>query len=46
VLIAFRQAQVGITAASVRQPTLDEVFLAITGHYTDTEIAASTEELG
>jgi len=46
VLIAFRQAQIGITTAAVRQPTLDEVFLAITGHYTDTEIAASTEELG
>jgi ABC-2 type transport system ATP-binding protein len=37
VLIAFRQAEIGITTAAVRQPTLDEVFLAITGHYTDTE---------
>jgi ABC-2 type transport system ATP-binding protein len=37
VLIALRQAEIGITTASVRQPTLDEVFLVITGHYTDSE---------
>ena len=37
VLIAFRQARIGITTASVRQPTLDEVFLAMTGRYTDTD---------
>jgi ABC-2 type transport system ATP-binding protein len=37
VLIALRQAEIGITTASVRQPTLDEVFLVITGHYTDDE---------
>jgi ABC-2 type transport system ATP-binding protein len=36
VLIALRTAQISISTASVRQPTLDEVFLAITGHYTDT----------
>jgi ABC-2 type transport system ATP-binding protein len=32
VLIALRQASVGIAAVSVTRPTLDEVFLAITGH--------------
>src|SRR5215470_11030244 len=37
VLIALRQAGIGITTASVRQPTLDEVLLVLTGHYTDTE---------
>ncbi|MEV6964012.1 ATP-binding cassette domain-containing protein [Hamadaea sp. NPDC051192] len=41
VLIALRTAEIGIATASVRQPTLDEVFLAITGHYTD---AASDSE--
>jgi len=35
VLIALRQADIGITNAAVRQPTLDEVFLVITGHYTE-----------
>ena len=42
VLIALRTADIGISTASVRQPTLDEVFLAITGHYTDA--TAETEE--
>jgi len=37
VLIALRQAQLDITTASVRQPTLDEVFLALTGHHTEDE---------
>jgi ABC-2 type transport system ATP-binding protein len=35
VLIALRQAGLDITTASVRQPTLDEVFLALTGHHSD-----------
>jgi len=35
VLIALRQAQLDIATAAVRQPTLDEVFLALTGHHTD-----------
>ncbi|MBB5873711.1 ABC-2 type transport system ATP-binding protein [Allocatelliglobosispora scoriae] len=35
VLIALRTAEIGIATASVRQPTLDEVFLAITGHYAE-----------
>ncbi|WGL50502.1 ATP-binding cassette domain-containing protein [Nocardioides sp. BP30] len=34
VLIALRQAGLSITTASVQQPTLDEVFLALTGHDT------------
>jgi ABC-2 type transport system ATP-binding protein len=32
VLIGFREAGVAITSVSVAQPTLDEVFFAITGH--------------
>ncbi|MGH3211099.1 MAG: ATP-binding cassette domain-containing protein [Trebonia sp.] len=32
VLIGFRQAGVSISSVSVTKPTLDEVFLAITGH--------------
>jgi len=35
VLIGFRQAGVSITSVSVDKPTLDEVFLAITGHGAD-----------
>jgi ABC-2 type transport system ATP-binding protein len=37
VLIALRQADLSITTAAVQQPTLDEVFLAITGHHSDTD---------
>ena len=32
VLIALRQADISIMSAAVQQPTLDEVFLALTGH--------------
>jgi ABC-2 type transport system ATP-binding protein len=32
VLVGLRQAGVSITSVSVAKPTLDEVFLAITGH--------------
>ncbi|GAB4004467.1 ATP-binding cassette domain-containing protein [Nocardioides ultimimeridianus] len=39
VLIALREAQLDITTASVRQPTLDEVFLALTGHHSDDDTA-------
>ncbi|MGD0700374.1 MAG: ATP-binding cassette domain-containing protein [Trebonia sp.] len=35
VLIAFREAGVGITSVSVAQPTLDEVFFAITSRGAD-----------
>ena len=34
VLIGLRQAGVGIVSVSVDKPTLDEVFLALTGHDT------------
>jgi ABC-2 type transport system ATP-binding protein len=37
VLIALRQAGVSIASVSVAQPTLDEVFLAITGHGADAD---------
>ncbi|GAB2990108.1 ATP-binding cassette domain-containing protein [Nocardioides montaniterrae] len=37
VLIALRTAGISITAATVQQPTLDEVFLTITGHHTEDE---------
>lgn len=43
VLIGFRQAGVAIISVSVAKPTLDEVFLAITGHET-TEDAADAED--
>ncbi|MFC5179707.1 ATP-binding cassette domain-containing protein [Nocardioides taihuensis] len=39
VLIALRQAGLSISSASVQKPTLDEVFLALTGHGTDDEPA-------
>ena len=35
VLIGLRQAGVAIASVSVDKPTLDEVFLAITGHDAD-----------
>jgi ABC-2 type transport system ATP-binding protein len=34
VLIGLREAGIGITSVSVDKPTLDEVFLALTGHET------------
>ena len=37
VLIGFRQSGVAITSVNVDQPTLDEVFFAITGHGAETE---------
>jgi ABC-2 type transport system ATP-binding protein len=37
VLIGLREAALDITTAEVRQPTLDEVFLSLTGHYTEDE---------
>ncbi len=35
VLIALRQSGISLTSLSVQKPTLDEVFLALTGHGTD-----------
>jgi ABC-2 type transport system ATP-binding protein len=43
VLIGLRQAGVQITSVSVAKPTLDEVFLAITGH--DTSEPAPSDDL-
>ncbi|WP_051217700.1 ATP-binding cassette domain-containing protein [Nocardioides insulae] len=43
VLIALRQADLGITSAAVRQPTLDEVFLTLTGHPGEPEAADESE---
>jgi ABC-2 type transport system ATP-binding protein len=42
VLIGLRQAGIGIVSVSVAKPTLDEVFLALTGH--DTGQAESDED--
>jgi len=44
VLIALRQAGIVIAGVGVTRPTLDEVFLAITGH--DTGQAAEPEVAG
>jgi ABC-2 type transport system ATP-binding protein len=40
VLVGFRQAGVGVSSVSVAQPTLDEVFFAITGHGAESADAA------
>jgi ABC-2 type transport system ATP-binding protein len=37
VLIALRQAGLSIASATVQKPTLDEVFMAITGHGAEDE---------
>jgi ABC-2 type transport system ATP-binding protein len=39
VLIALRQTGISIASVTVQKPTLDEVFLALTGH--DTQDPAS-----
>ena len=46
VLIGFRQAGVAITSVSVAKPTLDEVFLAITGHGTGQDDDAPDDDQG
>ena len=43
VLIALRQAGVSVASVSVAKPTLDEVFLAITGHDTGQAEDADTD---
>ncbi len=43
VLIGLRQADIGISSVSVDKPTLDEVFLALTGHDTG-ETSESTDD--
>ena len=45
VLIALRQAGLSISSASVQKPTLDEVFLALTGHGTDDGPAPADTDL-
>jgi ABC-2 type transport system ATP-binding protein len=37
----FTDAQIGVDDMSLRQPTLDEVFLTLTGSTTDDEEASS-----
>jgi ABC-2 type transport system ATP-binding protein len=44
VLIALRQASISIANATVRQPTLDEVFLALTGHHSDSDTDSDQHE--
>ncbi|MEO3810339.1 ATP-binding cassette domain-containing protein [Sphaerisporangium sp. B11E5] len=44
VLIALRTAGVSISSVSVAKPSLDEVFLALTGHGTDGDDRTGTEE--
>ncbi|MBP2708186.1 ATP-binding cassette domain-containing protein [Microbispora sp. RL4-1S] len=44
VLIGLRTAGVSISSVSVAKPSLDEVFLALTGHEADDEHEAGTEE--
>lgn len=46
VLIGFRQAGVAISSVSVAQPTLDEVFFAITGHGAGPADAADAADAG
>ena len=45
-LVAFREADLHLEELSVQQPTLDEVFLTLTGHGVEDEAsAASAAEL-
>jgi ABC-2 type transport system ATP-binding protein len=44
VLIALRQADLSIATATVRQPTLDEVFLALTGHHSQADDRSDADE--
>src|SRR4029079_6018380 len=41
VLIALRQTGVSIASVSVQKPTLDEVFMALTGHATESDDPAA-----
>ena len=45
VLIAFREVKLAISTASVRQPTLDEVFLALTGSHSSADASEAAEEV-
>ena len=43
-LIALRQAGLSIASATVQKPTLDEVFMAITGHAAEDETHETTDD--
>jgi ABC-2 type transport system ATP-binding protein len=45
VLIALREQNIGLAEITVQKPTLDEVFLSITGHTTESSPATSTTNL-
>ncbi|ADB58914.1 daunorubicin resistance ABC transporter ATPase subunit [Haloterrigena turkmenica DSM 5511] len=45
-LVALKEADVPVTGFNVRDPTLDDVFLAITGEGLDEEEATTTETAG
>ncbi|PWN02751.1 daunorubicin/doxorubicin resistance ABC transporter ATP-binding protein DrrA [Nocardioides silvaticus] len=45
VLIALREAALTINTAAVQQPTLDEVFLALTGHHSEHDTDIENEEV-
>jgi ABC-2 type transport system ATP-binding protein len=45
VLIALRQSGLSIASATVQKPTLDEVFMAITGHGAEDEVSDRHDEL-
>jgi len=42
-LVALRDQGVGVTGFNIRAPTLDDVFLAITGEHLDSETGAETD---
>jgi ABC-2 type transport system ATP-binding protein len=42
VLIALREQNISLAEITVQKPTLDEVFLSITGHTTESNLAKST----
>lgn len=43
-LIAFREAGIRLTEMSVQKPTLDEVFLTLTGHSVETDSASDAAD--
>ena len=44
-LVALRDADISVTGFNVRAPTLDDVFLAITGEHVEVDDAAATESV-
>jgi ABC-2 type transport system ATP-binding protein len=45
VLIALREQRISVASISVQQPTLDEVFFALTGHDASSEEQANDDEM-